>query len=191
MPLEVELKFCVEDPAGLVAQLRRLSAEVHGSVLQTDTYFAHPSRDFAATDEALRLRAVSEVNAAERTNQHVCVTYKGPRIGTGAKTREEIELPLPQGDATYVAWTQLLAALGFRKVREVVKTRSAYHLLSDGRPLEVCIDEVTGLGTFAEIETIAENAELQAAENTVAELASRLGLREAESRSYLEMLLES
>ena len=133
---EVELKYRVADVPEVEAALERLGASWHGTAEQVDRYFNHPSRDFAVTDEALRLRS---------TAVGVAITWKGPRLDATAKTRREIELPLALAavpaaakalaavpaatealaavPATLDCWTGLLEALGFRRVREVVKRR--------------------------------------------------------------------
>lgn len=80
---EVELKFRVDDPADLERRLVGLAARFREPVEQVDRYFAHPSRDFARTDEALRLRRVGD---------DVAVTWKGPRVDAATKTRQELEL---------------------------------------------------------------------------------------------------
>lgn len=163
--------------------LEAAGATLGGSVQQADHYFNHPSRDFAKTDEAVRLRTVSDASGdASR------ITYKGPKQGSAAKTRFELELPL--ADATIDGWSELLTRLGFRSVMIVTKRRVAYHVERTPHRFEVSLDVVEGLGAFAEIETTAEPAELAAAERGVNTLATELGLAEPEQRSYLEMLLE-
>ena len=81
---------------------------------EIDVYFAHPARDFAQTDEALRLRRKGDAN---------CITYKGPKIDATTKTRREIELPLAPGPESLASWTALLEAVGFRPAGEVRKSR--------------------------------------------------------------------
>lgn len=185
---EVELKFPVADGAAVEAMLARLSADFRPAIEQADLYFGHPSRDFAQTDEALRLR---------RAGDAVAITWKGPRIGQGAKTRREIELPLAaspsaaSGPATLEAWTDLLTALGFRRVWEVVKRRRPARLLWEGRAVEVAIDTVTGLGDFLELEIVTTETEIPQAHACLESLAARIGCGQSERRSYLEMLLAS
>ena len=114
---EVELKFPLVNVAAVEAALGRLSAKARPPIDQADIYFAHPSRDFAHTDEALRLR---------REGDAVAITWKGPRLGQEAKTRREIELPLAGSavaagaEPTLAAWGELLEARGFRRVWEVL-----------------------------------------------------------------------
>lgn len=183
---EVELKFSAVDPAGIRARLRASGAAFTAVREQADLYFAHPSRDFAVTDEALRLR---------RDGDCVAITWKGPRIDAATKTRREIELPVAPATGgaaeTLVRWGELLAALGFRPVREVRKQRTAVHLEWQGTVVEVAIDEVAGLGTFVELEQLATPAEVPAARDRLTALARELDCGPAERRSYLELLLDA
>ncbi|MEM9187493.1 MAG: class IV adenylate cyclase [Planctomycetota bacterium] len=180
MPIEIEQKYRVANHGGIAERLAALGAARGSAVRQVDAYFAHPTRDFAVTDEALRLRRVGESNA---------VTYKGPRLDSATKTRREIELPLAEGDQSHGAWTELLEALGFRPVLEVAKTRTPYHLSCDGFALEIALDSVDRLGMFVEVEAVADSEQVDAARDTVLAFAGRLGLVDAEQRSYLELLL--
>jgi adenylate cyclase class 2 len=185
---EVELKFPLVDGAAVEATLGRLAADFRPAIEQADVYFSHPSRDFAQTDEALRLR---------REGEAVAITWKGPRIGQGAKTRREIELPLAatpsaaSGPATLEAWSDLLTALGFRRVWEVVKRRRPARLLWEGRAVEVAIDRVAGLGDFLELEIVTNAAEIPQAHACLESLAAKIGCGQPERRSYLEMLLST
>ena len=112
MRYEVEMKFPVAEMAVLESRLTGLGATIGESQSEVDTYFAHPARDFAKTDEALRIRRKGIANF---------ITYKGPKIDAATKTRREIDLPLPPGEDTAQAWTGLLDALGFAAVGEVRK----------------------------------------------------------------------
>lgn len=176
--LEVELKFPLDDALSLRERLASVGAVANGVVVQSDAYYNHPARDFAATDEALRIRTVGDESF---------VTYKGPKQGGSAKTRFELELPLAPQSAE--GWVEVLTRLGFRAVATVRKRRELFGLEREGRAFELTIDEVAGLGAFAEVETLAEEASRVAAEHAVLALAAELGLTEAEPRSYLELLL--
>ena len=183
---EVELKFQVSDAATLERALVALGARFGEAVAQVDRYFAHPCRDFAATDEALRLR---------RTGSDVAVTWKGPRIDATSKTRREIEIPLAaaagagSGPVTIDRWTDLLEALGFRQVREVSKWRRTAAVAWDGVEVEASLDAVAGLGDFLELEIQATVDGVPLARSRLESLARRLGCGPTERRSYLELLL--
>jgi len=201
---EVEQKYPVADVKAIEDRLGRLGASWHGTAEQVDRYFNHPSRDFAVTDEALRLRS---------TAAGVAITWKGPRLDATAKTRREIELPLATAAVPAAAealaavpaaaeapsavpamldhWTELLEALGFRRVREVAKRRRLATVAWEGAAIEVALDHVAGLGDFMELELQADAAGITAAAARIESLARELGCSNAEPRSYLEMLLSN
>ena len=184
---EVELKFPVADPAAVERRLADLGGTWSTAVDQVDRYFAHPSRDFAVTDEALRLRQVGD---------DVVVTWKGPRIDAATKTRREIELAVapvaagqPDGAATIARWTDLLEALGFRQVREVAKRRRTASVCRADAEIEAALDDVAGLGWFLELEERATPADVDRARERLGALARDIGCGTPERRSYLELLL--
>lgn len=171
MPIEFEVKARV--PPEVLPGLRARLGEPHAVEAHRDAYYGHPARDFAATDEALRL---------SRRADRLELTYKGPKLDARTKTRKEITLALadePAADA-------LLAALGFRLVAEVRKTRA----LHEAEGFEVALDDVPGLGAFVELERVLpDGAARDDAERDAFALLRAWGLHETERRSYLEMLL--
>lgn len=180
MTYEVELKFPVADSSLAVERLQSLGAIHRGSCRQRDTYFAHPQRSFAETNEALRLRQIDDENF---------ITYKGPVIDRETKTRREIELSVQPGDSAGRQFAELWEQLGFQPVQSVVKMRDSYQLNWQNRQCEVCVDRVEQLGTFMEVETIAQADDLADAKQVVLDLAAELDLLDPEPRSYLELLL--
>lgn len=181
MAYEVELKFHLTDRASVQSQLEALGA-VRGLIqVQSDQYLAHPVRDFAETDEALRIRSIGDENR---------LTYKGPVLDAATKTRHESELTFQSGTAAAEQLAQIWEQLGFRRVRIVRKTRQLYTLHWQQRELEICFDSIDGLGEFLEIETIATEGDQTAAQQAILSLASHLQLTVPERRSYLQMLLD-
>jgi adenylate cyclase class 2 len=180
MHIEVEQKFRAAHSADLLAGLERLGAVFEEPVEQIDQYFAHPARDFAQTDEALRIRRIGDRNF---------VTYKGPKLDATTKTRRELELPLADGAAGAERFAELLTALGFSRVREVRKSRRIANVEWRGHEIEVALDDVDRLGQFVELEIVTDSDGSNAARDLIASLAAELGLKTVERRSYLELLL--
>ncbi len=180
MPYEVEQKFPVADLIVLEQRLRETGATISDPQMEFDLYFAHPGRNFAETDEALRIR---------RRGQSSFVTYKGPKLDRTTKTRREIDLPLPRGEDTAEKWIGLLEALGFTPVGEVRKSRRKAHVAWQDRRVECSLDEVDEVGTFVELELVVEAEDIEPAKECIASLAAELGLAESERRGYLELLL--
>lgn len=182
MSLEVELKFRLPDVARMEMLLRQRGAVENGTHTQTDRYFNHPARDFHSTDEAFRIRTSGTEN---------CITYKGAVLGTTAKTRHEIEIGFAEGPQTVEQLMELLTLLGFRFVRDVQKSRRSFTLQAEGHLFELALDTVPGLGSFLEIEILAEDDQRDAAESAVWELARSMELSKSEQRSYLDLLLDA
>ncbi len=181
MKYEVEQKFPVADLSRIKAKVAELGAAVSEPQDEVDLYYAHPARDFASTDEALRIR---------RVGRSAWITYKGPKVDTTTKTRREIELPLPPHEPTGPGWGDLLEALGFTPVAEVRKSRRKAAVPWQGRQILASLDDVDELGTFVELELCAGPDDVESAKACVASLAATLGLSGGERRSYLELLLE-
>jgi adenylate cyclase class 2 len=182
---EVELKVAA-DHETVRERLASLGADRRRHVVQTDTYYDAPHRDFAETDEALRVRREREDgNEGEREEGDVTVklTYKGPLVETASKTREEHETPV----ADAAALEGILDGVGFTPAFTVEKDRTFYRYGG----YTVTLDDVTDLGEFVEVETEAEAVE-EAREGAIAVLRD-LGLDPDEQirTSYLGLLLDT
>jgi adenylate cyclase, class 2 len=168
--LEIEIKTRSGDNRMVERTLLERSATLSKECDQIDEYFNHPCRDFAVTDEALRLRKDPKGK----------MTYKGPKLDRSTKTREEIELDVEDTEKM----AKILDRLGFRSVAKVSKKRKEYIL--DG--VTVSLDSVDGLGDYVELEVQGDDAE--EGRSKIERLRDSLGLVGSERRSYLEMLLD-
>lgn len=182
MPWEVEQKFSITSEAELAAKLTNLGVQLGQPIEQIDNYFNHPCRNFAVTDEALRLRQIGDQNF---------ITYKGPKIDPATKTRREIELPLLPGPDAANHHRELLVALGFQPSGAVTKTRRSGSLVWQGFEAHIAWDDVATLGKYLELEIVADEANLASAQQAILALQTKLALGSSERRSYLELLLIS
>jgi adenylate cyclase, class 2 len=178
--LEVENKYRHADWQTLRQTLESWGAVADPPRRDTDHYFNAPDRDFAQTDEALRLRRIGLQNI---------LTYKGPKQDKETKTRLEIELNLGEGNYDASQAVKLITHLGYKPVAVVTKTREILKFDRHGWHFEICFDDVGMVGKFVEIETLAEAEKLDAAKACLLKVASELGLTNLERRSYLELLL--
>jgi len=166
--IEIEVKFYAPSLEMVRKRIEERGGIFLGAKKQVDTYFSHPCRDFAHTDEALRLREEEEV----------VLTYKGRKLDERTKTREEVNV----GVRDRGGMENILVSLGFRPASAVRKEREVYSL-GDYR---VMLDRVEGLGDFVEI----EKKGLEYTPQELIDLATQLGLEEErmERRSYMELL---
>ncbi len=179
---EIEQKYRLDDLEAFRSALAIEGATALHVQQHRDTYYNHPCRDFATTNEALRVRRVDE---------QPLITYKGAKLASAIKTRIELEWPLGPGDASGEKTESLLQYLGFRRVAEVSKRRESFQATDpqSGLLLTITIDQVDEVGQFAEVECVATADQMQIAQQAVQTMAQRLGLKAPEPRSYLRMLL--
>ena len=177
------------------AQLREAGASLSRVVFQEDTYYDAPHRDFAETDEALRMRreatlapdaptAVEGVmDALDDGAFDTRVTYKGPLVDDASKTREEFETGVADGETM----ARVFSELGFAPAATVAKRRE-FWALDD---VTVTVDDVADLGTFVEAETETDEAGVGDARERVADALRALDLDPDDQilTSYLGLLL--
>jgi adenylate cyclase class 2 len=179
--LEIEQKYSEADFEAIERCLATWGVTVHEDVEEADDYYNAPDRDFRLTHEAFRLR---------RVGLHNFLTYKGPKQPAAMKVRTELEVPLPNGDEASSQFGELLKHLGYRFVATVRKSRRTYKVQRQQFTVAICLDEVAGLGRFAEIEIVAPDAHRDEALMLLSQLAKDLHLSSVEPRSYLGLILE-
>ena len=179
--LEVEMKFRAEDWSAIEAQLIAWNAVAVPARTETDHYFNAVDRDFARTDEAVRLRRIGPGNT---------LTYKGPKIDSQTKARPEIEVKLADGEQAATDAVRFLTSLGMKPVLEISKLRRVFRFTRDGFAVEACLDDAGPVGKYVELEIMAEEADFEAAKAVVLQTAAELGLKEQERRSYLKLHLD-
>jgi len=178
--LEIEAKFPLPDPAVVEEALHDLGAVATGERREEDHYFNAPDRDFATTDEAFRIRRVGDASR---------LTYKGPKIDHDTKSRTEIEAPLADGAQAFEAAAAIFRHLGYRPVAVVVKQRRTFHLRRGRFDIECCFDAVEEVGSYFELEIVADKADLSEAKGVLLTTAGELGFIQQERQSYLKLLL--
>lgn len=200
---EVEVKVGADHDA--VRDALSDAGAVHVATLaQADTYFDAPHRDFAETDEALRVRREATATPDfERGDSRTAsidsvldgqytavaesrVTYKGPLLETESKSREEFETGVAEDETM----REILARLGFDPAATVRKLREEYHL----DDYTVLLDAVEDVGEYVEVETdVSDEADVESAREDLYEVLRDLGLDPSEQirTSYLGLLLEN
>ncbi|ELZ98770.1 adenylate cyclase [Haloferax mucosum ATCC BAA-1512] len=178
---EVEVKVRA-DHETLRERLESVAAEQVNRVAQTDTYYDAPHKDFAATDEALRLRRESRYEGDEVVAKTTVVTYKGPLVDESSKTRREYETGVEDGETM----DAICEAVGFEPAATVEKERERFEL--DG--YTVSLDAVSGLGEFVEVEIEVESG-VDAAREGAFDVLRTLGVEPDDQirTSYLGLLL--
>lgn len=193
---EVEIKFAVSEPNAYKKRLKELlGVTLDTAKTQTDLFFQGIDRDFALTDECLRIRMHDD---------EIFLTYKGARRGKDSKTREELEFPLvpvAQKDeeakrgqlspemlqSTFRRWKLLLTRLGFRESATLSKQRCEGTFVFEGHQVNITLDELP-FGYFSEVEIVCSTQDEQfAATESLKRLTSVLGTGQPIRETYLEL----
>ncbi|KZX16748.1 adenylate cyclase CyaB [Methanobrevibacter cuticularis] len=175
--IEVEVKAKINDFDYVINKLKVIGAKKSHIEHQEDSYFNSPLRDFAKTDEALRIRKVTIDE-----NLSTFITYKGPKLNKSSKTREEIEVGIQ--DASKIA--SIFTNLGFVQAAIVIKDRTIYKL----DEYIISLDKVEGLQPYMEIEAdLDDGTDYQDTLDNIFNIFNKLGVNSGfERTSYLELL---
>jgi len=179
--LEIEQKFEVESFQELEKKLASINVKLLKEDYEVDHYLNAPDRDFAKTGEAFRIRRISDSNF---------LTYKGPKLDSKVKMREEIEVPIPAGEKGFQDHLKVFLALGYKFVAKVSKRRRTYSLIKEGFNIALSLDEVETLGFHVEVEIVANEEDSARAVTVVQKLSEDLGLNRVQPKSYLRLVLE-
>ncbi|UCE14911.1 MAG: class IV adenylate cyclase [Candidatus Heimdallarchaeota archaeon] len=153
-------------------------------LIQIDTYFQNPIRDFGLSDEALRVRQVQFKTGKKKVE----LTYKGPKQGITMKIREEITVEASNNDKV----KKILENLGFEEVAKIKKKRINWQ--REGVTLS--LDEVEDLGSFLEIEITTPQGqpeEISRNKKDILDFAHEIVPNwsgQEERKSYLELKLQ-
>ncbi len=178
--VEVEIKVCIQNKAGLKQKLEQLGFMKESLLRETDWYFDNAEGSFRKSDKALRIRHCENLTSKESISY---ITYKGPKLDNISMTRKELEIRIDDAKTG----KEILTNLGFSPVFPVMKLRQYFRKDT----MTACLDQVEDLGDFLELEVIVENEdEREAALHRIFKLLEKLGYEKGEiiRTSYLSML---
>lgn len=135
MPLEIEVKFLLADPALIRRRLIELGAEPQGRVFEKNIRFEDRQHSFKRTGRLLRLRQ----------DRRARLTFKSVEPDPDGQFKVYRELEVGVDD--FKAMHDLLAAVGFHPVQAYEKWRETLFL----EHTEFCLDTLP-FGEFLEIE---------------------------------------
>lgn len=173
--IEKEVKIILEKPS--IKELKELLDKnmiFLNAEEQEDIYFNFVYRNFKISDETVRIR---------KTNGKIELTYKGPKLSSDLKSREEITVIVK--DINNVI--EFLQKIGFYPVITIRKTRLNY--LDDS--FIISLDTIDNLGEFIEIEAKIELEDYKI-KNYVNNFIVKYNIKgKLTTKSYLEMFLEN
>jgi adenylate cyclase class 2 len=181
--IEAELKARVRNPGALHQVLRRLAVGEQSTY--RDVYYDFPGRDLTAGGRELRLRGI-EAAGARRS----LLTYKQAAVdaSSGSKPEHETHVSNP------VAVDVLLHGLGLEVMVTLSKHCTNYRFSAEGRDMLATVVTVPELeGTFVELETMTDQAGIDAALAELRAVLLRLGIdsEDLTTEQYTDAVIRS
>lgn len=194
--IEVEIKVQISDPFSMRKKFKSNQGSYKFSLIHEDTYYNMPKglRNFKKTDEALRLRKSIKYNKNKKRDvkkTDYFITYKGRKIDTLTKSREEIDLKIDNIDKM----KEIFELLGFQEVLTVKKERDLFLFQYKNYSIEALIDYLPALKQyFIEVEYLLDSREnIEKTREILFDFLGLFGIHKEDSikKSYLELILEN
>lgn len=171
---ETEAKIRVERFDEVIDRLHQADEAVYkDDVTEVDTYYKDPDGRLIAAGSGLRLRRRSGSQGPQ-----ALLTWKGPVRQGPYKSRPEAQTQVADDEEM----DRILTSLGYRPAIVVDKRRQLWQF----GDCEVCLDEVTHLGRFVEVEGPGDEAIEQVLVRL--DLASRPHIHSGYARMLSEVL---
>lgn len=139
---EIEVKAKVKNKEALIAELNKAGCKLDEQIHQIDTCYAKfvgLVAEYLKSDHFLRIRQIND--------GRYIFTVKQPMKQALSKIEHETEIK----DATQLE--QALLLMGYKQANRVEKFRRTAHF----KDYEICLDEVTDLGLFIEVEKFSDD----------------------------------
>jgi adenylate cyclase class 2 len=166
---EIELKAHVRDKTQLLHALAEQHIELRPAVRQEDLVFAMPGWQERPHDRFwLRIRVQDDGRQTFTLKKSVTHKHDSIEYEIGVTSSKDLEA--------------MLRLMGYEYYAKIAKTRR----IGKVGDVELCIDEVDGLGSFIEVEKLFEdhNADLAAAETELWKVLESLGITHADHETH-------
>ncbi|MFJ6540481.1 class IV adenylate cyclase [Streptomyces sp. NPDC091385] len=166
--IEAELKARVHAPEAVMRELDKL-AEARVEVYR-DTYYDRPDGSLDNAHQELRVRTV---HGADSTR--TVLTYKGAAVDEASGSKPEHETGVEDADVAHA----ILCGLGYVPVIAFEKRCRNYNFTARGREMLATLVRVPEVdGTFLELETLVDKADVHGALADVRAVLLELGISE-------------
>ncbi|GHG72582.1 class IV adenylate cyclase [Streptomyces griseocarneus] len=164
--IEAELKARVHAPEAVMRQLdERATARFE---VYKDTYYDRPDKTLQKADQELRLRTVHGADATRTV-----LTFKDAVVEEASGSKPEHETEVANAAAVHA----MLLGLGYRPVIAFEKRCRNYDVEAVGRRMLATLVRVPEIdGTFLELETLVDEADVVEALDDLRSVLAELGI---------------
>lgn len=178
--LEIETKARLADRGAVMQKLEALGCAFAAPKTQDDTVYVAKTgtlEEFLSNDVFLRIRI--------QDGQKVVLTAKKPvRKSAEVLVKHEHEIVADSAEQARA----ILELMGLKPAVRTVKVRRTGHVAG----YEVCIDDIEGLGSFIELEKMAEAGDAEHIQAEMGEFLASLGIEASDrvTKGYDILMLE-
>jgi adenylate cyclase class 2 len=179
--MEIEIKARLKDKAAIMKKLAALGCKFSEVKIQDDMVWVEKAgslEDFHSNKVFLRIRI--------QNGEKVILTAKSPKAKQGDESlvKREHEIVVSSADEA----RNILSMLGLQEAVRVVKQRQT----AKYEGYEICIDEIEDLGSFIELEKIAEGKDAARIQKKMFEFLETLGISPEDQikKGYDVLMLE-
>lgn len=163
--MEIEVKARLKDKDAIMKKLATLGCEFSPVKTQDDMVWVEKTgtlNEFLSNKVFLRIRI--------QNGEKVIMTAKKPKAlsGDGALVKREHEVVVHSAEEA----RGILDMLGLKEAVRVVKKRQTCGY----KEFEICVDEIENLGSFIEMEKIAEQEDAEAIQKEMFDFLGTLGI---------------
>lgn len=162
MRKEIEVKARVSNLDEIAHKLRELGCVLSDQETQHDTVFV--DADYGAFEKFWPGKNLLRIR---KTNGKFLFTVKQPQSNELDSIEHETEIHDP------MEMREVLLLMGYHEAVQVHKTRRK----TKYNGWEICLDEVEGLGSFIEVEKIADEADAEEVQNELFAFLQSLGIK--------------
>ena len=163
--MEIEVKAKLKDKAGVMEKLAAFGCQFSDIKTQDDMVWVEKTGsldDFLSNKVFLRIRI--------QNGEKVIMTAKSPKAKQGNESlvKREHEVVVNSADEA----RNILSMVGLQEAVRVVKKRQT----AKYEGYEICMDEIENLGSFIELEKIAEDKDAAQSQEQMLEFLGTLGI---------------
>ena len=162
MRKEIEVKAKLNNSEEVISKLKELGCVLSEPIIQHDIIFV--DNNYGVVD---KFQPDKNLLRIRESSGKFILTLKQPKSNEQDAIEHETEIK------NFGEMKEILEHMGLHEAVQVHKTRRKTHY----NDWEICLDEVEGLGSFIEVEKIADNPDVEAVQNELFDFLKSLGIK--------------
>jgi adenylate cyclase class 2 len=167
---EIEIKAKLRDREKVVVCLEKIGAELLGTKFQKDiAYWPNHIKEIGNGKKLLGVNYLRIREQKSRENKRIIFTIKQPQKNQA--DCKEFEIDVKEEEIENLK--SIISLLGFYEFCTIEKERTIYRIGN----IEVCLDEITDLGSYIELEKFGDDNEVEKIQSELVKMLESWGVK--------------